>query len=202
MPKRCNSQGDHIGTSPKLIPIKKFGALWVFHCGTGTGHRITRRLQTTKSLSHPASLGWPIGDWGTKFALFFHRLINGGIVRNFHLIDRHAIGCQFHHPFYTFRPIFICLLEHTGNQIDVYIFDPRILCPLESTKDFSRPVSPSIGFQYMIRKIFNSQTQTGNSKVSNRLYFFFCQGTGLAFKGNFFRLIPGQNRFHTIRKFG
>ena len=120
-------------------------------------------FQLIEGLRNPSSFGRPICNGGGQFPLFFHRLVNGGVkVPPFDkwLHNPDLVGS----PFGYVRPVIISFLEHPRNQIDIDILDTSILGPLKGTEHFTRAVGTPIGFENVIRKIFDTQAEAVTPK--------------------------------------
>src|ERR1043166_5298590 len=91
----------------------------MFYRRIGAANLITGTFQFLKSILNPPAFGFPVGHRRHQFARGLHLLVDGGVIGNLHLVNRHAVRRHFDGFTHALAPVCLRLLHHAGNEINV-----------------------------------------------------------------------------------
>ena len=117
------------------------------------------------------AFGFPIGNRSHQPSLRLHFLVNLRVVRNLHLVDRHAVRRKFNCLPNTLAPILFCLFHHPRNQIDVDLREIQLAREIIGTVNFTRPMRAAVNIQNVIAEVFHAEAEPGDTQIANHLEF-------------------------------
>jgi hypothetical protein len=110
---------------------------------------------------------------------------DGRVVRQLHLVDRHAVGIEIERPLDADAPVLVRLPEHARDQIDVDLREAertrKGVCPA----DFGRSVRASVQFEDAIVEVLDAKTEACDAHPADGLQLRFRECAGLALERNF-----------------
>ena len=193
-------QPDQIRPRPQPIAVEEARFFLIFDSRVGAADRVARLLQLGEGLRHPAAFGFPIRHRRHQFARRFHFLVDGGVVRNLHLVNRHAVGRHPDGPAHAVAPVGLRLLDHARDQVDVDLGKAQLAGVFVSPRDFLAVMGPAVDLENVIVKIFHSQAQARHSQVPDRFELVAGQRPRLAFESDFPDFVPRDQLFHPVGK--
>ncbi len=113
-------------------------------------------------------------------------MLNG----QFHLIDRHAVGGQFDRLGDAIFPVVPRFADHAGDQVDVDVRKAGLLDPVPGFVNFARQMGPTVFFEHAVAEILDSQTESRNAQIAQRLHLGLRERARLALEGDFFGVVP------------
>jgi hypothetical protein len=134
MRKRRDADANHVAAMPERIAVNEATSLFLCRHDVSAGDFVVMCKKLLERVIEPVSLGRPAGNWRID-ALVQNISRDGGVVRQFHLIDRDGVGLELDRPAHRFAPLLFRLTHHPRNQIDVDLRKVDFARPLVSTID-------------------------------------------------------------------
>ena len=154
--KRGDAQADQVGPGPQLVAVNKFGALGVEHRGVAAGDGVAGALEGGEGFFDPAAFRLPIGHRRDEFSLGLHLFVDGRVVGNLHLVNRHAVGPQLDRLLDVALPQRLGLLQHAGDQIDVDLGEILSAGALVGGKDLGGAVRAAVDLEHVVVEVFDA----------------------------------------------
>ena len=208
MPERCDAGAEHVSAVPKAVAVDELTVLFVLDQGVRTGDFVTRFDHFVEGVVYPGTLGRPVGDGvRRRFILAEHLQLLGEdrVERQFHLIDRDAVGRKSDGLPDTFPPVVRALADHAGYEVDVDLIESQIARPAEGAVDFLFKVGPAIELEDLWIKVLNAHAQSCHAHFAERFELVLLERAWLALEGHFGCLPPGQEALearHQAAKLG
>ena len=93
-----------------------------------------------------------------------HLVIDRRVERDFHLVDRDAVGRQVDRLADAVLPVLLGLVEHSGNQVDVDLGESDPPGGFVRLIDFSGKMGPAVALENVVVEVFDAQAQPGDAQ--------------------------------------
>ena len=192
LPERGHTQREQVGAGPKPVAINKARLRLILHRSVGATDDVAVLLQFGERLADPAALGFPIGDRRAEFALGLHLFVDAGVVRHLHLVNRHAVRRHPAGALDAGLPVFLGLIDHAGDEIDVDLGEAQPLGELIRAPDLRAAVSAAVHLEDVVVEILHAEAQPRDTDLAQHLEFLLAQRARLALERDLLHLVPRQ----------
>ena len=201
MAKRRHSQSCHVGAAPKPVAVNEARAGRILDGRIRASNLITRALEHFKRFLDPAPLGRPVREGLVEPARSFQQIAaDRRVERQFHLIDRHAVGRQFQRLLYRGAPVVIGLSQHAGDQVDVDLWEVERAREFVGAENLRRAMGAPVHFEYPIVEALDPKTEARDPHPADSGELGLGQRSRFALESDFLRSLPGNRGRQTLHQ--
>lgn len=94
---------------------------------------------------------------------FVHVLRKDRVIRQLHLVDGDALGCELQRLLDAILPVVPGLTHHACDEVDVHLLEAEFLAPAVGFEDFRGTMGSAIDLEDAVIKVLDAQAQSGNT---------------------------------------
>src|SRR5688572_23524922 len=189
VPERRDARADEVGPAPQRVAIDEAGMALGLDQRVGAGDDVALSFELPERVIDPRTLLAPTCDLRDS-ARLTRILGDAGVVRDFHLIDRDAVGVHRDSSLDGVLPLVLGLAEHAGDQVDVDLREADVARPCIRLPDLRRLMSPAVDRQDLVVEVLDAQRQPRHADFLDRAQLAFLQRARLAFERDFLGRVP------------
>ena len=198
MAEAGDANGQNVRAREQALAIDELHLGRVADDGRAAGDGVADFLKFAIRVIHPRTFGFPISDRRDEFAGGFHLAVDAGVIRHFHLIDRDRIRLKRDGFGNGFAPLFLRLLDHAGDEINVDLREANLAGKGVSAGDFLRAMRAAIDFEDVIVEVFDAEREPRDAEVADGLQFVIGERAGFGLERDFLDFVPRQQAFHAV----
>lgn len=197
-----DADGEEVCAFPEEVAVEEIDGFVVANGGVGGADAVAVFFEFGEGFVDPAAFGFPVGDGGGEFAGGRHVLIDGGVEGDFHLVDRDGIGLELEGLLDVALPVVVGFVKHTGDEVDVDLGEAGVAGSLVGLVNFFGAVGAAVEFEDVGVEVFHAEGEAGDAEGADVVDFFFGEGAGFGFEGDFAGVVPGEAFLEGVGEFG